>query len=167
MPSPARGSPFHSLGITMRASRAIGLVLILSTATAAVLAAPPTVCDLAGSRSGLTMYAVEVAPDQDGNHRIAVDIDGDGSTDTLSWFNPGSGSIIPADNSSATLTLSSTGKSFTVEQQRLHVVKYESKYFVVTGRVESERGPWHREIYAVGRAGITKLCSFTGKGLGQ
>ena len=150
----------------MRASRAISLVLI-STATGAVLAAPPTVCDLAGRRGGLTMYAVEVDPDQDGNHKIAVDIDGDGSTDTLSWFNPGSGSMIPADNSSVTLKLSSSGKSFTVEQQRLHVVKYESKYFVVTGWVESERGPWHREIYAVGRAGIKKLCSFTGKGLGQ
>jgi hypothetical protein len=113
------------------------------------------------------MYAVGVAPDQNGNREIAEDIDGDGLSDKISWFNPGSGSIIPADNSNLTLTLSSSGKTFTVEEQRLHVVEYQSKYFVVTGWVESERGPWHSDVYQIGTTGITKICSFTGKGLGR
>jgi len=131
----------------------------------AAFAAPPRVCELASQRAGLTMYAVDVSPDEDGNREIVADLDGDGLSDKLSWFDPGSGSIIPADNSTLTVTLSSTGKAVTVEQQRLHVVKYQSKYFVVTGWAKSERGPWCTDIYAVNRAGITKLCSFSSKGV--
>ena len=151
----------------MRASRAISLVLILATTSGIAFTAPPGVCELGKKRGGLTMYAVDVDADQNGTREIAVDIDGDGATDKISWFVPGSGSIIPADDSTLSMTLSSSGKTFTIEQQRLHVVKYEAKYFVVTGWVESERGPWHRDIYAVTRAGITKLCSSKGRGLGQ
>ena len=157
------------LGITnMSVSRTIGLTLVLCICTvSAAFATPPSVCELAKKRGGLTMYAVDVSPDQNGNREIVADIDGDGLSDKISWFDPRSGSIIPADNSTLTVTLSSIGRSFTVEEQRLHVVKYQSNYFVITGRVESERGPWHSDVYAVTRTGITKICSFSGKGLGQ
>ena len=150
----------------MRASRTIGLTLSLCIGTVSV-AAPPSVCELAKKRGGLNPYAVDVSPDQNGNREIVTDIDGDGLRDKIAWFDPGSGSIIPADNSTLTATLSSSGRTFTLEQQRLHVVKYQSNYFVVTRWLESERGPWHSDVYAVTRTGITKICSFSGKGLGQ
>jgi hypothetical protein len=152
----------------MGESRTISLTLALCIcATSVAFAAKPSVCELAKKPSGLTPYAVNVSPDQKGNREIVADIDGDGSGDKISWFNPGSGSIIPADNSILTVTLSSSGKTYTVEEQRLHVVKYQSDYFVVTGWVESERGPWHSDVYAITRTGVTKMCSFSGKGLGQ
>ena len=142
-------------------------VLLAISANSAVFAASPSVCELAKKRGGLTAYAVDATPNQNGDREIADDIDGDGSKDKISWFNPGSGSIIPADNSTVTLTLSSSGESFTVEEQRLYVVKYQSKYFVVAGRVESERGPWHSDVYAITGKGMQKICSFGGKGLGR
>ncbi len=71
-----------------------------------------------------------------------------------------------ADNSTLTLTLTSNGKSFTLAQQRLGVVKFEARYYVVTTRFESELGPWYRDVFAVTREGFTKICSFEGKGQG-
>ena len=152
----------------MVAARAITQTILLAIAAVSpALAAPPSVCELAKKRGGLTAYAVDASPNQNGDREIAADIDRDGSSHKISWFNPGSGSIIPADNSIVTLTLSSSGKSFTVEEQRLYVAKYQSRYFVVAGRVESELGPWHSDVYAITGRGMRKLCSFGGKGLGQ
>ena len=152
----------------MGAARVItGTILLAIAAVLPALAAPPSVCELAKKRSGLTAYAVDASPNQNGETEIAADIDGDGASDKISWFNPGSRSIIPADTSTVTLTLSSSGKSFTVEDQRLYVAKYQSKYFVVAGRVKPERGPWHSDVYAITGSGMRKLCSFGGKGLGQ
>ena len=152
----------------MGTSRTISLTLVLCIYTVSpAFPAPPSVCELAKTRGGLTMYTVDVSPDQNGDREIIADIGGDGSNDKIRWFDPGSGSIVPADNSTLTVTLMLSGKTFAVEEQRLRVVKYQSNYFVVTGRVESERGPWHRDVYAVTRTGITKICSFSGKGLGQ
>jgi hypothetical protein len=150
------------------AARIISQTILLAIfATFTALAASPSVCELAKKRGGLTAYAVDASPNQNGDREIVADFDGDGSRDKISWFDPGSGSIIPADNSTVTLTLSSSGDSFTVEEQRLYVVKYQSKYFVVAGRVESERGPWHSDVYAITGKGMQKICSFGGKGLGQ
>lgn len=66
-----------------------------------------------------------------------------------------------------TLTLASNDKSFTLEQQRLYVAKVESHYFVVTGWVESEQGPWHKNVFAVTAKGFRKVCAFSGKGRTQ
>ena len=141
-------------------------VLLAIAAVSPALAAYPSVCELAKKRGGLSAYALDISPNQNGDREITVDIDGDGSSDKISWFNPGSGSMIPADNSVVTLTLSSNGKSFTVEEQRLYVAKFQSKYFVATARVESDRGPWHSDVYEITGRGMRKLCSFGGKGLG-
>jgi len=132
----------------------------------ATWAASPGICDLAEKRGGLVKYAVVVEPDENGDRVIAADIDGDGSADKITWFDPGSGSIIPADSSTLTLTLSSSGNRFMVQEQRLDVVKFQKKYFVITGWLESEQGPWHSAVHALTGKGIEEVCSFSGKGLG-
>jgi hypothetical protein len=149
----------------MATTRANSLSLALCLcASSSVFAEPSRVCELAVKRAGLVQHTVQVDPDQDGSRTVNADIDLDGSGDELRWFDPGSGNTIPADNSTLTLTLTSTNESFTLEQQRLSVVKFESHYYVVTTRAESELGPWFREVFAVTRKGITKICSFSGKG---
>ncbi len=130
-------------------------------------ASPADVCKLASQRTGLIKFAVPIDPDHAGNRVISADIDRDGAVDQLKWFDPGSGSIIPADYSIATLTLASRGQGFKLEQQRLHVVKIELSYYVVTAWVDSEQGPWHREVFAVTSKGFSKVCSFSGQGLGH
>lgn len=151
----------------MAASRAHNLIFVLVLcASGSAFGAPSRVCELAVKRGGLLQYAVQVAPDKDGSRTVKADIDLDGSADELRWFDSGSGSIIPADNSTLTLTLTSNGKSIALEQQRLSVLKFESRYYVVTTRFESELGPWYRDVFAITQAGITKICSFEGKGQG-
>ena len=135
------------------------ILLIGVSATSAMSAEQPKRCGVDRTGGVLTAHPIDVSPNRNGDRQIVADIDGDGVSDKISWFDPGSGSINPADNSRVTLTLSSSGKSFVLEEQRLQVVKYESKYFVVTRRVESERGPFHTSIYALTKAGITKVCS--------
>jgi hypothetical protein len=143
----------------------LSLVLCLCASSSA-FGEPSRVCELAVKRGGLIQYAVQVDPDKDGSRTLNADIDLDGSDDQLRWFDSGSESIIPADNSTLTLTLSSNSKSFTLEQQRLSVVKFESHYYVVTTQFESALGPWYRYVFAVTQKGLTKLCSFAGKGQG-
>ncbi len=149
----------------MAKARANNLTLVLCLcSSSSVFAAPSPVCELAVKRAGLIQYLVQVDPDQDGSRTVKADIDLDGSGDELRWFDAGSGSTIPADNSTLTLTLTSNSKSFTLEQQRLSVVKFESHYYVVATRGESGLGPWYRDVFAITREGITKICSFSGKG---
>jgi catechol 2,3-dioxygenase-like lactoylglutathione lyase family enzyme len=146
------------LGITkMAARRTNNLIFVLCLcASSTVFGEPARVCELAVKRGGLVQYAVQVDPDQDGSRTVKADIDLDGSEDELRWFGSG--------NSTVTLTLSSNNKRFTLEQQRLSVVKFESRFYVVTTRLESGIGPWQRDVFAVTREGIAKLCSFAGKG---
>ena len=141
----------------------VRLVLFFGVCASNALSAekPSKICELAKKQGGFTAYAVEVSRNRNGERQIAADVDGDGVSDQISWFDPGSGSIIPADNSTVTVTLSSSGKSFTLEEQRLYVMKYESKYFVVTSRVESERGDRYTHVYVLSKTGIFKVCSFT------
>jgi hypothetical protein len=151
----------------MAASRANNLILLLVLcASGSAFGAPSRVCELAVKRGGLLEYAVQVAPDKDGSRTVKTDIDLDGSADELRWFDSGSGSMLPADNSALTLRLTSNGKSFALEQQRLTVVKFESRYYVVTTRFETRLGPWYRDVFAVTQKGITEICSFEGKGQG-
>jgi len=135
----------------------LSLVLCLCVSSSA-FGEPSRVCELAVKRGGLLPYAVQVVPDPDGSRTVKADIDLDGSDDELRWSDSG--------NSTLTLTLTSNGKSFTLEQQRLGVVKFESRYYVVTTRFESELGPWYRDVSAVTREGFTRICSFEGKGQG-
>ena len=60
-----------------------------------------------------------------------------------------------------------------VEQQEFYaraaatwLVKFESHYYVVTTRFESTLGPWYRDVFDITQKGITKICSFEGKGEG-
>jgi len=149
----------------MATTRANNLSLVLCLcAGSSAFGEPSRVCELAVKHGGLIQYAMQVDPRQDGSRTVKADIDLDGSSDELRWFDRGSGSTIPADNSTLTLTLSSNSKSFTLEQQRLSVVKFESRYYVVATRAESVLGPWYRDVFAVTQSGITKICSFAGKG---
>jgi hypothetical protein len=149
---------------TARANN-LGLVLCLCASSVA-FGEPSRVCELAVKRGGLVQYEVQVHPDQDGSRTVEADIDLDGSSDKLRWVDSGSGSSIPAKNPTLTLTLTSNSKSFTLEQQRLNVVKFESRYYVVTTRLESGLGPWYRDVFALTQKGITKICNFEGKGQG-
>ena len=149
----------------MTATRAInpGCVLWLFASSSA-FGHPSDLCELAMKRGGLVQYAVQVEPDQSGTRIVKADIDRDGSDDDLRWFDAGSRSKDPADNSTLTLTLTSNRKSFTLEQQRFGVVKFEARYYIVATRVESELGPWYRDVFALTEKGITEVCSFEGKG---
>jgi len=122
------------------------------------------VCELAARRGGLVQYAVQVEPDKEGNRTVKADMDGDGSDDQLRWSDAGAGSTVPEGNSTLTLTLSSAGGSFTLQQQRIRVIKFESNYFVVTTRIVTGLGPWEREVYSINKEGFTRTCALSGKG---
>jgi hypothetical protein len=131
-------------------------------------AASPRVCELEKTRTGLTSYAVDGERAQDGTREISdIDIDRDGINDKISWFCPGSGSIIPADSCTVAVKLSSVDKKLTLEEQRLYIAKYQSTFYVVAGRVETEKGPWHSSVYQIGPKKISRICSFSGKGIGR
>jgi len=142
---------------------AFGIACVIGTA----YAASPGVCDLGRKRGGLTLYAVEGTPIGGGESQILADVDGDGIADKIVVLNNGSGSIIPADLDVVTVTLSATDQTLTLEEQRLHVVKYQSTYFVVTGRAETDKGPFHTDIYRIGPKAITRICSFTPPRFGE
>ena len=142
------------------------LFTLCATVGTSVHAASLRVCELAATRTGLAKFAATVETDRAGNGALAVDFDSDGSPDELKWSVTGSGSLIPADNSSLVLKLTASGKRFTLEKQRLHVIRLESHYYVVTGWVESGQGPWHKEVFSLTGKGITRICTFSGKGLG-
>ena len=125
---------------------------------------PRRLCELAMKHGGLAHYRVQVEPDKNGNRIVRADIDLDGSDDRLQWFDGGSASFIPADPTTLTLTLSSNNQEFKLQQQRLYVVKFESRYYVVTTRAETQLGPWYLEVFALDRNGITNVCSYEGKG---
>jgi len=153
--------------MTPSSARLTGLILLLGVcASSWATGESAGICDLAVKRGGLVEYTVEGDAARDGSRTIKADVDLDGSVDELRWFDPRSGSITPADNATLTLTLTSNRKTFTLEQQRLGVVKFESRFYVVTTRIDSELGPWYREVFAITRDGITRICSFDGKGQG-
>jgi len=98
---------------------------------------------------------VQAAAGQDGSRTVKADLDLDGSDEELRWSDPGS---------TLTVTLTSNSKKFTLDHKRLSVVKYDSNYYFVTTRVESELGPWYREVFYLTRTGFVRICSFDGKG---
>jgi hypothetical protein len=138
----------------------IGLII---GSVAAASAGTPKVCELEASPGGLSQYAVEVEPAEDGSRSINADIDRDGLMDELKWFAQTSPSTIPADPATATLTVTSKKQMFTLEQARLYVVKIGSMYYVATGWREPESALWHRELFAATKDGFAKICSLTRK----
>lgn len=118
-------------------------------------------------RTGLTSYAlpeVEIK-DQDGTSEATgeignVDVDGDGTSDRILLSRTGSASLIPPDNSWFSVVLSTTGKEHKVEAQRLMVIGYKSRYYLLTANYGGEEGPVTSDVYGLGRSGLRKLCSY-------
>jgi len=148
--------------VTATQAKNLGLVFCLCVCGASG-GESSRVCDLAVKHDGLAEYAAHADADKNGIRTIKADIDLDGALDELRWLDRSSGSLVPTDNSSLTLTLTSNKQGFKLEQQRLQVVNYESRYYVIATRVETALGPWYRDVFAVTGKGITKVCSFDGK----
>ena len=149
----------------MASTRVVGFgLLVYLGASCVVYGESPRVCDLAAKRGGLTGYRVTVEPDKDGYRTLEADVDLDGSSDALRWSGPAPGGRAAADKAVLSATLASSGKSFTLEQQRIDLVKIESRYYAVTTRLDSAIGPWQREVLAIGREGFSSICSLAGKG---
>jgi hypothetical protein len=139
-------------------------IFVASLFSVAASAAQVGICDLARQRDGLYPYMVEGQANADGV--VEIPADGSGVAGRLSWFRTGSSSIVPADYDRVTLTLSSNGKVFMVEDQRVLLARYRRKFYVVATSLSSDTGPWKRVVYSVERKGIPKLCAFGGKGIG-
>lgn len=111
-------------------------------------------------RAGLSAYAVPEEEHNDGDftHAIrGVDIDGDKVEDRLLLFRSGSASLIPPDDSLFVMELSSSGREYRHEAQRLVVVRYQSVYYLLTGTPTEEGGVG--DAYSLEGAGIRKVCS--------
>jgi hypothetical protein len=111
----------------------------------------------------LTSYAVEEKEIQQDEFNFTIpniDVDGDKLEDKILLFRGGSASIIPPDNDSVTLILSSTGEKFTVEMQRFFIIFYQSKYYIVATNWQGEKGPIFKDIKIMDRKGITEICSY-------
>jgi hypothetical protein len=139
------------------------LVLLVAPVRAQPKKAP--LCDQLlshlNTRVRLTPYQLEESDLGEG--RLGIhneDVDGDKKPDELILFRTGSASLIPPDNSTVTLTLSSTGEEFTIEFQRFYVIRFGPGVYVVGGNMVSESGPVETEIHRVGRTGFTRVCSY-------
>jgi hypothetical protein len=116
---------------------------------------------LLSRRAGLGDFAVTGGQGDDGTQNLpGVDFDSDGVDDEVARFCPDSASIIPADPCTLQAKASSTGESFGLEEQRLYVIRFKSSYYVVAGRMTSERGPMTTEIYRLTGAGAQRICSY-------
>jgi hypothetical protein len=99
-----------------------------------------------------------------GDGKLAIlnqDVDGDKVADEIVLFRTSSASYIPPDNSSLTLALSSSRKSFTVESPRFYLFKYHGGVYVIGTAMLSEKGPMERDIYKLDGTGISHVCSYT------
>ena len=115
-------------------------------------------------RSKLTAYALEERETgkEDPNLDIPnVDIDQDKKNDELLLFRTGSASRIPADNSTLTVILSSTGEKFLYESSAFYVIRYQTNYYIVGGSWQSDKGPIHTDIHSIGRKGLKLLCTYS------
>jgi len=98
----------------------------------------------------------------DGKLKIpGLDVDGDKVDDEIVLFRTGSASIIPPDDSSLTVVLSSSRRSFTVEFPRFYVFKYRGGVYVIGTTMLSENGPMEREVHRLDGKGISPVCSYT------
>jgi hypothetical protein len=109
----------------------------------------------------LHKYALEEKEIEQGDANWTIpdtDIDGDKVNDQILLFRTGSGSRSPSDNSTFTMALSATGKTFTIEAQGFWAIRYKSKYYLLTGNAY-EKGE-EREVIRLDRTGTKKLCTF-------
>jgi len=109
----------------------------------------------------LHKYALEEKEIDQGDANWTIpdtDIDGDKVNDQILLFRSGSGSRIPSDNSTFTMALSATGKTYTIEAQGFWVIHYKSTYYLLTGDAHEEGE--EREVIRLDRTGIRKLCTF-------
>ena len=113
------------------------------------------------TRLKLLPFKLEETEVENGNFAIPnVDVDADGFPDQITLFRTGSASIIPPDNSTATLRLSSSGKEFTVDFQGFYLISYGSHVYLVGGTTLSEKGPVETEIHRLGAKGFTRVCAY-------
>ena len=115
-------------------------------------------------RGGLTPYELELLPDAEGKVRITnIDIDGDGAVDEMLWWCPRSGSIIPPDPCTLSITLSS-GKQIEFEESRFELVRYRSKVYAVAedySQVNLDNpnpADIKTKIYRVDGSGVHLVC---------
>lgn len=150
------------------------LLMAISSTSASAVESKGELCDQLldhlNSTQRLARYAldeVEVSR-ENGSFRITdIDIDGDKIADEIVLFRTGSASIIPSDNSSLTLMLSSTRAEFAIEFQGFYVIRYDAKILVVGGTTLGEDGPVLTDIYQLRSDGIKKLCAFKCGGLNR
>jgi|SRR6266853_4154947 len=115
-----------------------------------------------GERGTPKLQPLEEVDLGDGKLSIpGLDVDGDKINDEVVLFRTGSASLIPPDNSSLTLVLSSSGESFTVEFPRFYVFKYAGRVYVIGTTMLGENGPMEREIHRLDGKGISRVCSYT------
>ena len=158
---------------TPRVSAAVPIALWISIGTAGLLAACATQAEKDGEAlcrelgdqlsepARLSGYAVDGQQVDDGVWRIkGFDVDGDHVADDVIRSCPGSSSIVPADPCTIEFTPSSTGKTVVLEEQRLYVIDYKSRVYVVGGRADSDRGPFHTYIYELTPVGARTICSY-------
>ncbi len=120
------------------------------------------VCDefrkLTSVRGGLTAYELEAIPTQDAKKRIPnVDIDGDGISDDIIWFCPGSGSLVPADPCTVSVALS-TGKKIEFQQPRFYLVRVRSRIYAVSIEMKENNTPSKTTIFQVDKTGFKQVC---------
>jgi hypothetical protein len=117
--------------------------------------------------TGLTEFAVEGTYDesQDGERRLRhIDLDSDGIDEEVTWFDPEAGSRIPADPNTLHVKPSSTVAAYTFEEQGLYVIRYQSKFYVVSGHLLDERGPLYVNIHQLTSTGARLVCAYECKG---
>lgn len=139
----------------------LGLVLFVLAATAQPCAGSPSCADF--NRSGLGEALETVSTDLgEWNLRVPnVDLDGDGKSDQVLMFKGESPSRFPGDLAKVTISLSSSGKTYSAEFPHIALLRSESKYFVV-GTTYSDGGfSKTLDIRQVDGRGITKLCALT------
>jgi hypothetical protein len=126
---------------------------IVSALIATALAMPVPV----GAQSGLSLCE---------QFRQRLSVHGTPELQPLEEVDLGDGNLeirglIPPDNSSLTLVLSSSRQSFTVEFPRFYVFKYGDGVYVIGTKLLSEQGPLQREIHRLDGKGIAPVCSYT------
>jgi hypothetical protein len=95
-----------------------------------------------------------------------LDTDGDDKNDEIFLFKTDSPSKMPGDLDKARVTLSSTEKSHLVELPHIGFRRFKSEIYL-TATIYTEGGASAQlEAYALGRNGVTQVCSFNTRARG-
>jgi len=135
------------------------------TAISAASNANAGVCAVAAKPLGLLPFIVSQVPDEKHITEIRADFDRDGREDLLQWSPQESASLIPADYASVTLKLASSEQRFVLEEAYVNVLMYNRRYYVVAASIEQEAAPSKAVVFAIGRTGFRRLCSFTSRSI--